>query len=76
MLAETIKRLNDRSSLSSFPFHPSRSCVTRKRGYGEIQISSWATYGGATIAHVGYYVVDTVTGKVMAEGSEILTRDE
>ena len=62
--------------LSSFFSSQTALALRGNEDMGRYQISSWAAYGGATIAHIGYYVVDTVTGKVVAKGSEIHTRDE
>lgn len=38
---------------------------------GRYQISAWASYSGARVHHSGYYVLDTVTGKVVDQGHEI-----
>jgi hypothetical protein len=38
---------------------------------GRYQISSWASYSGERIHHSGYYVLDTVTGKVVDSEHEI-----
>jgi hypothetical protein len=38
---------------------------------GRYQISAWASYAGAKVHHSGYYVLDTVTGKVVDRGHEI-----
>jgi hypothetical protein len=38
---------------------------------GRYQISSWAAYGGALVHHNGYYVVDTFTGKIVDQHSEM-----
>lgn len=32
---------------------------------GRYQISSWAAYTGGTTCHYGYYVVDTMSGKIV-----------
>lgn len=45
-------------------------------GMGRYQISSWAAYGGASITHVGYYVLDTVTGRVVEKRDTIHTRED
>jgi hypothetical protein len=45
--------------------------VSENNAIGRYQISSWAAYGGALIQHNGYYVVDTVTGKIVDKHSEI-----
>jgi hypothetical protein len=36
---------------------------------GRYQITSWAAHGGGFLAHQGYYIVDTVTGKIVDQGS-------
>lgn len=38
---------------------------------GRYQISAWASYAGAKVHHSGYYVLDTITGKVVDSGHEI-----
>jgi hypothetical protein len=38
---------------------------------GRYQLSSWAAYSGERIHHSGYYVLDTVTGKIVDRGHEI-----
>jgi hypothetical protein len=38
---------------------------------GRYQISSWASYGGALMQHNGYYVIDTVTGKIVDKHAEV-----
>lgn len=38
---------------------------------GRYQISSWASYAGGRVHHSGYYILDTVTGKVVDRGHEI-----
>jgi len=38
---------------------------------GRYQISAWASYSGERVHHSGYYIVDTVTGKVVDRGHEI-----
>jgi hypothetical protein len=45
-------------------------------GIGRYQISSWAAYGGASITHVGYYVLDTATGRVVEKRDTIHTKEE
>jgi len=37
---------------------------------GRYQITSWAAHGGGFLAHQGYYILDTVTGKVVDQHSE------
>ncbi len=38
---------------------------------GRYQISAWAAQSGTYMHHSGYYVVDTMTGKVVDEKSEV-----
>lgn len=38
---------------------------------GRYQITSWAAFGGGFTHHNGYYIVDTVTGKVVDKGAEV-----
>jgi hypothetical protein len=38
---------------------------------GRYQISAWASYAGARVHHSGYYVLDTVSGKVVDKGHEV-----
>lgn len=38
---------------------------------GRYQISAWAAQAGSLTHHAGYYIVDTVTGKVVDSKSEI-----
>jgi hypothetical protein len=42
---------------------------------GRYQISSWAASTGIS-HHMGYYIVDTVTGKVADKQAEVHTRGE
>ncbi len=37
---------------------------------GRYQIASWSSFSGARTHHSGYYVLDTVTGKVVARDHE------
>lgn len=39
-------------------------------GIGRYQVSAWGAYTGGTTHHYGYYVVDTVTGKIFDKGME------
>ncbi len=48
--------------------------ATAERGQSEIgryQLSSWASYSGAKVHHSGYYVIDTLSGKIVDKGHEI-----
>jgi hypothetical protein len=38
---------------------------------GRYQMSAWAAYGGALVQHNGYYVVDTLTGKIVDQHAEV-----
>jgi len=38
---------------------------------GKYQISAWAAQSGAYTHHNGYYIVDTVTGKVVDSKAEV-----
>jgi hypothetical protein len=38
---------------------------------GRYQLSAWASYAGARVHHSGYYVLDTVSGKVVDSGHEV-----
>lgn len=50
--------------------------VRESEGIGRYQISSWAAHSGGTTHHNGYYVLDTVTGKVVDREAEAHTRRE
>ncbi len=43
---------------------------------GRYQISAWAAQSGRFGHHNGYYVVDTVTGKIVDSKSEVHTTKE
>ncbi len=43
---------------------------------GRYQISAWASQSGRFGHHNGYYIVDTVTGKVVDSKSEVHTTKE
>ncbi len=45
--------------------------VSENNAIGRYQISSWAAYGGALMQHNGYYVIDTLTGKIVDRHSEV-----
>jgi hypothetical protein len=45
-------------------------------GMGRYQISSWAAYRGTSITHVGYYVLDTATGRMVEKRDIIHTRED
>lgn len=42
-------------------------------GIGRYQISAWAASSGGATHHAGYYVLDTVTGKVVDRKAEVHT---
>jgi hypothetical protein len=50
--------------------------VGESESIGRYQISSWAAHGGGTTDHNGYYVLDTVRGKVVDKKAEAHTRRE
>jgi hypothetical protein len=43
---------------------------------GRYQITSWAAYTGGVTHHSGYYILDTVTGKVTDRLAEVHSRGE
>ncbi|APG27177.1 hypothetical protein A7E78_04610 [Syntrophotalea acetylenivorans] len=49
----------------------SASAQGKQEQVGRYQISAWASYAGAKVHHSGYYILDTVTGKVVDSGHEI-----
>lgn len=54
-------------------FFTSRSAMAEKgqEQVGRYQVSAWASYSGSRVHHSGYYIVDTVTGKIVEKGHEI-----
>jgi len=50
-----------------FPIH-SASAEPEQNGIGRYQVSAWAAYAGERVHHSGYYVLDTVTGKIVDKG--------
>ena len=44
--------------------------VIESETIGRYQISSWAAHSGGATHHNGYYIIDTVTGKVVGERAE------
>ena len=42
-------------------------------GIGRYQIAAWAASSGGATHHAGYYVLDTVTGKVADRKAEVHT---
>jgi hypothetical protein len=50
--------------------------VPESSAIGRYQISSWAAHGGGFMIHDGYYVLDTMTGKVVDSHEKIHTRSE
>jgi hypothetical protein len=42
---------------------------------GRYQISSWSAYTGGITFHSGYYIVDTVTGQVVAKQMDAHRRE-
>ena len=49
--------------------------ISNAEGIGRYQITSWAASTGIS-HHMGYYIVDTVTGKVADKQAEVHTRGE
>ncbi len=47
-----------------------------KMQIGRYQISAWAAQAGARTHHAGYYVLDTVTGKIIDSGAEVHTTEK
>ena len=43
---------------------------------GRYQITSWAAYTGGSTHHAGYYVLDTVTGKIFDKYYELHNQDK
>ncbi|UCE80087.1 MAG: hypothetical protein JSV13_05515 [Nitrospiraceae bacterium] len=57
----------------------STQSVTAQEGktqIGRYQISAWAAQAGARTHHAGYYVLDTVTGKIIDRGAEVHTTEK
>jgi len=42
-----------------------------EKSIGRYQISAWAARAGSLTHHAGYYIVDTVTGKVVDSKAEV-----
>lgn len=57
--------------VTAFSLHPSRVLAAPQGEIGRYQISSWASYSGERVHHSGYYILDTMTGKVVDRGHEI-----
>lgn len=47
-----------------------------KMQVGRYQIAAWAAQAGARTHHNGYYVLDTVTGKIIDSGAEVHTSEK
>ncbi len=54
-------------------FFSTKPAVADKGDVGRYQIAAWAAQSGSYAHHSGYYIVDTVTGKVVASKAEIHT---
>ncbi len=54
-------------------FGPSSVALAQKGAseIGRYQVSAWGAYSGERIHHSGYYVVDTMTGRITDRGHEI-----
>ena len=50
--------------------------VSGSEEIGRYHISEWAAQAGAIVHHSGYFVLDTVTGKVMRSKAEVHKRGE
>ncbi len=50
-----------------------KTAVAQKGDIGRYQISAWSAQSGSYTHHSGYYIIDTVTGKVIASKSEVHT---
>jgi len=50
-----------------------RTVSAAKVEVGRYQIAAWAAQSGSYTHHSGYYVLDTVTGKIVASKSEVHT---
>lgn len=58
-------------------FIPAENAGAEKNGEtGRYQISAWAAQTGVGYHHSGYYVLDTVTGKVVDSKSEVHSSKE
>jgi hypothetical protein len=55
---------------------PSATAQESKTTVGRYQISAWAAQAGARTHHAGYYVLDTVTGKIVDSGAEVHTSEK
>jgi hypothetical protein len=49
-------------------FFRSADAEQEQNGIGRYQVSAWGAYSGERVHHSGYYVVDTVTGKIVDRG--------
>lgn len=58
-------------AVAALALRPISVHATSGGAVGRYQISAWASYSGARVHHSGYYVLDTVTGKVVDKGHEI-----
>jgi hypothetical protein len=54
----------------------SAPAVAENGGTGRYQIAAWAAQSGPYQHHSGYFVVDTVTGKVIESRSEVHSAKE
>jgi hypothetical protein len=55
---------------------PGRNATAGSGEIGRYQIAAWAAQSGSYTHHSGYYVLDTVTGEVVASKSEVHTAKE
>ncbi|RMG04436.1 MAG: hypothetical protein D6726_03335 [Nitrospirae bacterium] len=50
-----------------------RTAKAENSEVGRYQISAWSAQSGSYTHHSGYYILDTITGKVIASKSEVHT---
>lgn len=55
---------------SAFPVGPANA-VKGNEEIGRYQVASWAAQSGAYTHHSGYYIIDTITGKVIDSKAEV-----
>lgn len=57
--------------LSLGNFFRSAGAEPEQKSIGRYQVSAWGAYSGERVHHSGYYVLDTVTGKIVDRGHEV-----
>lgn len=55
----------------SFPFFKSAGAEGEQSAIGRYQIAAWGSYSGERVHHSGYYVLDTVTGRIVDQGHSV-----